>query len=53
MLGDRPVMLITTSLPGFKSHCFQALSSEVTGLYQLEDRAASLQMINARVPGTS
>lgn len=47
MLGDRPVMLITILLAGFKSHCFQALSSEVTSLYQLEDRAASLQMINA------
>lgn len=45
--GDRQVMLITIFLPGFKRHCSQALSSEATCLYQLEVRAASLQMINA------
>lgn len=36
-LGDRQVMLITLLLPGFKSHCFQALSLEVNSFYQLED----------------
>lgn len=51
-LGDRQVMLITIFLPDFKSYCSQALSSEATCLYQLEVRAASLQMINAWIPDT-
>lgn len=51
-LGDRQVMLITIFLPGFKSHCSRALSSEVSGLYQLEVRAG-LQMINAWMPDTN